>query len=74
MTAGSGEDLGRAAHTVKGMLANLGAKSAAEAALRLENMRAADDLSGAEEAYALLEKEIERFSRALAAMLEEAAQ
>ena len=74
MTAGSGEDLGRAAHTVKGMLANLAAKSAAEAALRLENMRAADDLSGAEEAYALLEKEIERFARALAAMLEEAAQ
>ena len=73
MTEGNGEALGRASHTVKGMLANLGAKSAAEAALRLENMRAENDLSGADEAYAVLEKEIERFSRALAALLEEAA-
>ena len=55
------------------MLANLGAKSAAEAALRLEKMGTGNDLSGADEAYAALENEIERFSRALAALLEEAA-
>ena len=54
-------------------LANLGAKSAAEAALRLEKMGTGNDLSGADEAYAALEKEIECFSRALAALLEEAA-
>ena len=64
----------RPPRTLKGMLANLGAKSAAEAALRLENMRAGNDLSGANEAYTVLEREIERFSRALAALLEEAAQ
>ena len=74
MSAGNGDALGKASHTVKGMLANLGAKSAAEAALRLEEMRDGNDLSGADEAYAVLEKEIERFSRALAALLEEAAQ
>jgi len=72
MTERNGDALGKAAHTIKGMLANLGAKSAAEAALRLEKMRAGDDLSRADEAYAVLEKEIERFSRALAAMLEAA--
>ena len=74
MTEGNGDALGKASHTVKGMLANLGAKSAAEAALRLEKMGTGNDLSGADEAYAALEKEIERFSRALAALLEEAAQ
>jgi CheY-like chemotaxis protein len=74
MTGGNGDVLGKAAHTVKGMLANLGAKSAAEAALRLEKMGAGNDLSGADEAYATLEKEIERFSHALATLLEEAAQ
>jgi PAS domain S-box-containing protein len=73
MTGGNGDALGKSAHTVKGMLANLGAKSAAEAALRLEKMGAGNNLSGADEAYAALEKEIERFSRALAALLEEAA-
>ncbi len=69
----NGDALAKAAHTMKGMLANLGAKSAAEAALRLEKMPAGEDLSRVEEAYAVLEKEIERFSRALAALLEEAA-
>ena len=73
MTQRNGQALGAAAHTIKGMLANLGAKAAAEAALRLEKMRAGEDLSGADEAYAALEKEIERFSRALAVLLEEAA-
>ena len=74
MSERNGEALGKAAHTIKGMLANLGAKAAAEAALRLEKMPAGESLSGVEEAYAVLEKEIERFSRALAALLEEAAQ
>jgi two-component system, sensor histidine kinase and response regulator len=73
MTGGNADGLGKASHTVKGMLANLGAKSAAEAALRLEKMGTGNDLSGAEEAYASLEKEIERFRIALAALLEEAA-
>jgi CheY-like chemotaxis protein len=72
MTAGDSEALGKTAHTIKGMLANLGAKSAAEAALRLEQMRTEKNLSGAEEAYATLEKEIERFSGALSSLLEEA--
>ena len=71
-TAGDGDALGKAAHTIKGMLANLGAKSAADAALRLEGMRGENDLSGADEAYAALEREIERFSHALTALLEEA--
>jgi PAS domain S-box-containing protein len=72
MIDGDSEALGKAAHTIKGMLANLGAKSAAEAALRLEEMRDRTDLADAEEAYAALEREIERFSRALASLLEEA--
>jgi HPt (histidine-containing phosphotransfer) domain-containing protein len=74
MTEGNSDALGKASHTVKGMLANLGAKSAAEAALRLEKMGTGNNLSGADEAYAALEKEIEGFSRALTALLEEAAQ
>jgi PAS domain S-box-containing protein len=73
MTAGDGDALGKAAHAIKGMLANLGAKSAAGAALHLEKMRAGNDLSpGADEAYAALESEIERFSGALSALLEAA--
>jgi PAS domain S-box-containing protein len=73
MTERNGEALGKAAHTIKGMLSNLGAKSAAEAALRLEKMPAGEGLSGADEAYTVLEREIERFSRALAALLKETA-
>ncbi|MGO8704349.1 MAG: response regulator [Candidatus Brocadiia bacterium] len=74
MSERNGEALGKAAHTIKGMLANLGSKAAAEAALRLEKMPAGESLSGVEEAYTVLEKETERFSRALAALLEEAGQ
>jgi len=74
MTEGNGEALAKASHTIKGMLANLGARSAAEAALRLEKLPAGNEPSDADEAYAVLEKEIERFSHALAALLEEAAQ
>jgi HPt (histidine-containing phosphotransfer) domain-containing protein len=53
------------AHKIKGSVANFSAKSVIEAALRLENRARQKDLSGAQAAYAVLEKEIARLGRAL---------
>ena len=53
-------DLQRAAHTLKGSIQFFGAKRPAEAALRLETKGREEDLSGAEEAWFLLVKEIEQ--------------
>jgi HPt (histidine-containing phosphotransfer) domain-containing protein len=74
MTSRSAEPLWKAAHALKGMLANLGARDAASAASNLERIGREGDLSGAGEAYAALEKEIERFSRAIAVLLEDRAE
>ncbi len=65
--------LERAAHTLKGAVGNFGARSAFEAALRLEVMGRDGDFAKAAEACVELEKEIARLERALAALREGAA-
>jgi HPt (histidine-containing phosphotransfer) domain-containing protein len=74
MNSRSAEPFWKAAHALKGMLANLGARDAASAASSLERIGHDGDLSGAGEAYAALEKEIDRFSRALTGLVEERAE
>ena len=60
--------LQHAAHTLKGSVGNFGAEAAFEAALRLEKMGRAGDLTGIEEAYAALESEMQRLEPALASL------
>ena len=60
--------LQQAAHALKGSIANFAARGPFEAALKLETMGRRSELTGAEEAYLTLEKEITRLSQALAAM------
>ena len=64
--------LERAAHTLKGAVSNFGAKSACDAALRLEVIGRGGDFTHSEEAYVELEKEVTRLGGALAALREEA--
>jgi len=64
-----GRGLQRAAHALKGSIANFAARGAFEAALKLETMGRCDDLTGAEEAYLTLEKEVGRLQRALVAVV-----
>ncbi len=63
--------LEHAAHALKGSLSNFGGELAREAAWRLESMGRADDLNKANEAYANLEFEIQRFQQALGALSKE---
>jgi HPt (histidine-containing phosphotransfer) domain-containing protein len=63
--------LERAAHTLKGAVSNFGAKSACDAALRLEVIGRGGDFPHSEEAYVELEKEVTRLGGALAALREE---
>jgi PAS domain S-box-containing protein len=56
------------AHTLKGAAGNLGAQAASEAAERLETMGRSGNLAGADEAVAVLEKELERLQPALDAL------
>ena len=58
-----------AAHTLKGLLSNLAAYPAVEAALKLEAMASCGELSGAENAIAVLENESLRVKVALEEML-----
>jgi HPt (histidine-containing phosphotransfer) domain-containing protein len=58
--------LQRAAHSLKGSASNFGAASTVQAALRIELLARAGDLAQAEEAYATLEQEATRLTRALA--------
>lgn len=61
-----GKTLGGAAHALKGAVGNFGARYACDAALRLEAMGRGGDFANADQAYAVLEKEITRLQRALA--------
>jgi HPt (histidine-containing phosphotransfer) domain-containing protein len=61
--------LGAAAHTLKGLLSNFAAHPAVEAALKLEAMASRHELSGAEQALAVLENESNRVKGALEEML-----
>jgi HPt (histidine-containing phosphotransfer) domain-containing protein len=62
------EALRRAAHALKGSIANFAAQAPLEAASRLETMGRSNELAGIEEAYLTLEKEVTRLERALAAI------
>jgi CheY-like chemotaxis protein/HPt (histidine-containing phosphotransfer) domain-containing protein len=57
---GDSEALTGAAHTMKGMVGNFGAKASVEAAFRLEQLGRAGDMVKAVSAYAELQAEIER--------------
>ncbi len=57
--------LRRAAHTLKGSVANFSASGAVEAALRLETMGGDGDLDGVEAAWSRLEEEIARVHEAV---------
>jgi CheY-like chemotaxis protein len=59
------EELGRAAHSLKGTLASLSASAAAEAAARLENQARSGDLSAVCEVLEELERQVERLRNAL---------
>lgn len=65
LAEGDAAALARAAHALKGCLANLGGQAACQAALRLEHLARQGDLNLAGNACAALESEIERFERAL---------
>jgi PAS domain S-box-containing protein len=58
-----------AAHALKGAVSNFAAASATEAALRLQKMGEAGDLTAARSACALLEEELDRMRHALRAMV-----
>ena len=55
----------RLAHSIKGSASCFAAPSAVSAAVRLEFMGRDDDLTGADEAYAVLDHEIKRLKQAL---------
>jgi HPt (histidine-containing phosphotransfer) domain-containing protein len=61
----------RLAHTFKGMVAHFGAPAAVEAAQRLEDLGRAQDLGGAEEAFAALAGAAEALRPALGRLLDE---
>ncbi|MEN6424415.1 MAG: response regulator, partial [Phycisphaerales bacterium] len=63
-------ELQRAAHTLKGSIQVFGVTPPAEAALRLETMGRKEDLTGAEEAWSMLVKEIERLMSMLSGLRE----
>ena len=63
--------IGRAAHSIKGVVANFGAQAASESALRLEVMGSQGELAGVAEAWSLLEKEIKRLMPAITALARE---
>jgi two-component system sensor histidine kinase/response regulator len=60
ITEGNASELQRAAHTLKGSIQFFGVKRSAAAALQLETLGREQTLSGAEDAWLLLEREIER--------------
>jgi PAS domain S-box-containing protein len=63
----------RTAHRLKGSVATLAAKPAADAALRLETMGRNDDLADADAAFVSLEFELKRLVPALRAFVHDAA-
>jgi CheY-like chemotaxis protein len=62
---GDAPRLSQTAHALKGAVANFSADSAFQAALRLEQMGHANDLEESEEAYGVLEREVDRLRGAL---------
>jgi two-component system sensor histidine kinase/response regulator len=60
-----------ASHALKGMLSNLAAEGATEAALKLENMARSGDLIGAEEALRSLNSHLESLKPAIEELVED---
>ena len=58
-SAGDGDALQRAAHGLKGSVANFGAHDAVAASVRLENLGRSGNLSGVEESLAALDAALE---------------
>jgi two-component system, sensor histidine kinase and response regulator len=63
--------LERAAHSLKGMVANFGARAVLDAALRMEKLAQKGDVTGARAAWKPLAKEMVRLKKALAKLAEE---
>ncbi len=61
-------ELDRAAHTLRGSVQIFGAKRCAAAAMRIETLAHEGDLAGAEAAWPVLAKEMDRLMRQLAAL------
>ena len=71
--SGAAEEIGRAAHKLKGAMANFSADAAVAAALRLEKMGRSGDLDASDEALKDLESEVERLVDALQQLTREGA-
>ncbi len=71
LTARDAQGVARAAHTLKGAVANFGAQAALEATLHLETLARENKLKSARAAWATLEKEIDRLKKALAGLRQE---
>jgi HPt (histidine-containing phosphotransfer) domain-containing protein len=71
VTAGDGQAIERAAHSLKGALGNLGAPAALEAAHRLEELGQRRRLARARASCADLERELRRLRKALAPIARE---
>jgi len=63
--SGDAEALQRAAHSLKGSVANFGAEEAVRSAYSLEQMGQDNDLTGATEALEVLEAEIQKVFQGL---------
>jgi two-component system sensor histidine kinase/response regulator len=68
---GDAQELERAAHTLKGSVANFGATTAKDVAFTLERMGRSGQLDSAEQLYSALEEEIAAFRVALDALAAE---
>jgi len=71
LAARDGASVERAAHTLKGAVANFGARAALETTMRMERLGHEGDLTGARRAWTPLEKEMGRLKKALARLAEE---
>jgi CheY-like chemotaxis protein len=71
LDCGNSEGLWQAAHGLKGSVSHFSANSAYEAALKLEKIGREGKMAEAEQAFAVLEKEIKRLEPLLAALGEE---
>ena len=69
VAGGDATRLYRAAHTLKGTVANFKAPAVVDAALRLELMGRSGQLDGSHEVCRTLEAEVERLGKALAELL-----
>ena len=68
MAVASDERLAKAAHSLKGSSASMGAQRAARVCLELEKLGKAGDLTSAADLFAQLEPECERVREALGKM------